>query len=281
MVIAAVVTALIVGAGAGATTGWFAGRSSRSAMATTTTAVSTLPTTTTTTSSTTTTSTTTTVPPTTVKAQPDIPALVRKITLSVVDIDATGTYTDSAGRRRSGSWSGSGFVIDSTGIIATNAHVVDGADTLTVSIHDGTAATATLLGMDVVNDLAVIRIDRTDLPALPLATSHSVVVGELVVAAGNALGMTGNPSITVGVVSGVDRSITLDNDVSMSNLLQTDAAISSGDSGGPLMLGTGEVIGIDTAGASSDGVNTAENIGFAIPITRAAPILRALAGLSA
>lgn len=273
VVLAAIVTALVVGATAGGVSGYLAGHPSGSGEPASTTSTTTAPTTT---LAPTTLATTTTSPPTTVPVTADIPALVQKVTLSIVDIVASGTFIDDAGRERQGTWEGSGFVFDSSGLIATNAHVVERADTLTVTIHDGTTAVATLVGKDTAEDLAVIRIDRRDLPALTLDAAHVVRVGETVVAAGNALGLAGDPTITVGVVSGVDRSITLEDSTTLQHLIQTDAAISSGDSGGPLMLPDGMVIGINTAGASDDGTFTAQNIGFAVPISLAAGILRSL-----
>ena len=204
--------------------------------------------------------------------------LVKKITLSVVDIEVEGTFIDEYGRLRSGSWAGSGFVIDAYGDIATNAHVVDGAETITVSVHDGTTSVATVLGSDSAADLAVIHIDRVDLPPLTLAPSRTLEVGDSVIAAGNALNLAGNPSITVGIISGLERTVDLDDGSQMSHLIQTDAAISSGDSGGPLLTASGDVIGVNTAGASSTSSTSAQNIGFAIPMSVAAPILFNFAG---
>ncbi len=226
-------------------------------------------------------STTTTVAPTepttTTIAAETLQQVVRRITMSVVDIEVSGRFVDQYGRKRYGTWVGSGFVMDSTGLIATNAHVVDGAETITVVIHDGTSTPGTVVGMDNDHDLAVVRVERTDLPPLELATDISLQVGDPVIAAGNALGLEGNPSITVGIISALNRSIDLNDGSSLTNLIQTDAAISSGDSGGPLLSEDGRVVGVNTAGAPSTDTTTAQNIGFAVPITVAAPILRALA----
>ena len=195
----------------------------------------------------------------------------------MVDIEVSGSFVDRNGRKRYGTWVGSGFVMDSSGLIATNAHVVEGAETITVVIHDGTTTPGTLVAMDTDHDLAVVRIDRTDLTALELATDVVLQVGDPVIAAGNALGLEGNPSVTVGIISALNRSIDLNDGASLSNLIQTDAAISSGNSGGPLLTEDGRVVGVNTAGASSTDTTTAQNIGFAIPISVAAPILRSLA----
>lgn len=217
----------------------------------------------------------TTIPPETLQQ------VIKRITVSVVDIQVNGTFVDAYGRNRGGNWSGSGFLFHGDGLIATNAHVVDGAETIVIEIHDGTTATATLVGTDPDHDLAVLRIERTDLPSLTLGNDLGLQVGDTVIAAGNALNLGGDPSITVGIISALGRTIDLDDGSTLSNLIQTDAAISSGDSGGPLLNLDGVVVGVNTAGASSNPSATIENIGFAVPISVAGPILRRLAGLSA
>jgi len=276
-----VVAALVLGGVAGGITGNLtAGHNGSSGAATTTTAApsTTLLATTTTAPPTTTTTVAPTEPPTTTTIAPEtLQQVVRRITPSVVDIEVSGSFIDRNGRKRYGSWVGSGFVMDSGGLIATNAHVVDGAETINVVIHDGTTTPGTLVGIDTEHDLAVVRIDRTDLTALELATDVVLQVGDPVIAAGNALGLEGNPSVTVGIISALNRSIDLNDGASLSNLIQTDAAISSGNSGGPLLTEDGRVVGVNTAGASSTDTTTAQNIGFAIPISVAAPILRSLA----
>lgn len=205
--------------------------------------------------------------------------MAERVTLSVVDLQVEGTYRDNYGDLQAGTWAGSGFVIASNGLIATNAHVVSGADRITVLIHDGTSATATVVGLDPEHDLAVIRVDRTGLTALTLNASATLRVGDRVIAAGNALNLVGKPSITTGIISALERSIVLYDGTVLSGLIQTDAAISSGDSGGPLLDEHGEVIGITTANAYDAYAFAAENIGFAIPIREAAPLLLRLAGL--
>lgn len=221
-----------------------------------------------------------TVAPTTIPPE-TLQQVIRRITLSVVDIQVNGTFVDAYGRNRYGNWSGSGFLFGSGGLIATNAHVVAGAETILIEIHDGTTAAATLVGTDPDHDLAVLRIERTDLPALVLGNDLDLQVGDTVIAAGNALNLGGDPSITVGIISALGRTIDLDDGSTLSNLIQTDAAISSGDSGGPLLNLDGVVVGVNTAGASSSVSATIENIGFAVPVSVAGPILRRLAGLSA
>lgn len=275
-----VVAALVLGGVAGGITGNLtAGHNDSSSAATTSTvAPSTTLQATTTTAPPTTTTVAPTEPPTTTTIAPEtLQEVARRITRSVVDIEVSGSFVDRNGRKRYGTWVGSGFVMDSSGLIATNAHVVEGAETITVVIHDGTTTPGTLVALDTDHDLAVVRIDRTDLTALELATDVVLQVGDPVIAAGNALGLEGNPSVTVGIISALNRSIDLNDGASLSNLIQTDAAISSGSSGGPLLTEDGRVVGVNTAGASSTETSTAQNIGFAIPISVAAPILRALA----
>ena len=280
-----VVAALLIGGAAGAIGGVVAGRQDRNRSAeevVPTTAAPTVPTTpqTTTTMAPTTVQTTTTLPPV---IGPTLQETIKTVLRSVVDLEVMGTYVDSLGHEQQGQWAGSGFVIDSSGVIATNAHVVTGADFIQVVTNDGTVLDAEVLGSDTHHDLAVVKVDLTDsasLPALELATDLVLELGDSVIAAGNALNLEGAPSITLGIISGLGRSIDFPDGSSLRNLIQTDAGISSGNSGGPLLTTTGRVIGINTAGAGSDSGVTAENIGFAIPITDAAPILRKLAGLS-
>lgn len=164
-----------------------------------------------------------------------------------------------------GSSSGSGFIISPDGYIMTNFHVVDGAEWVTVTLHDGTTLTAQVKGYDDRNDIALLKVDATDLPAAKLGSSNDLIVGDQVVAIGNPLG-TLSSTLTVGYIGGKERFISTDG--SMMNMLQTDAAINSGNSGGPLFNMKGEVVGITTAkisGLSSNG-STMEGLGFAIPM---------------
>ncbi len=159
---------------------------------------------------------------------------------------------------------GSGFIISSDGLIATNRHVVeDTAATYTVLTNDGKKYDAKVLSRDPVNDLAIVKIEATDLPTVPLGDSTELQLGQKVIAIGNALGEYSN-SITTGVVSGIGRSITAGTTTGSENLegvIQTDAAINPGNSGGPLLDIGGSVIGINTA-IDSQG----QSLGFAIPI---------------
>lgn len=161
---------------------------------------------------------------------------------------------------------GSGFIVSEDGLIVTNRHVVQDTDAeYTVFLPDGTSYPATVLARDPLQDLAVLQVDANDnqLAALPLGNSENLQMGQTVVAIGNALGEFQN-TISVGVVSGLGRNITASDGTtaeSIEDVIQTDAAINRGNSGGPLLNLAGEVIGINTAT-----VVGAQNIGFAIPI---------------
>jgi putative serine protease PepD len=170
---------------------------------------------------------------------------------------------------------GSGFVIDSKGDIVTNEHVVDGATSISVRFHDGTMAKATLVGSDKSTDVAVIKVDvpASQLHPLALGDSSTVQPGEGVVAIGSPFGLPG--SITSGIVSAINRTITAPNGFSISGAIQTDAAINHGNSGGPLIdVATNSVIGID-AQIESDSNDNA-GVGFAIPIDAAKSVANTL-----
>jgi serine protease Do len=163
---------------------------------------------------------------------------------------------------------GSGFIYSSDGRILTNNHVVEGADTLTVTLKDGTEVPARVLVTDPTHDLAIVKIDRTGLPAVALGDSSTLHVGQLLIAIGSPLGQF-TDSVTSGILSATGRTIDVRDSGSrrsehLTDLLQTDAAINPGNSGGPLLDSSGRAIGINTATASS-----AEGIGFAVPIDAA------------
>ena len=165
---------------------------------------------------------------------------------------------------------GSGFLIDKSGVILTNSHVVNGADKVTVTLKDGRVFEGKVRGFDDVTDLAVVKIDSKDLPVAPLADSDRVQVGDWAIAVGNPLGL--DNTVTLGIVSTLHRSSAqvglIDKRL---DFLQTDAAINPGNSGGPLLNDRGEVIGINTAIRAD-----AMGIGFAIPINKAKLIKDAL-----
>jgi serine protease Do len=167
---------------------------------------------------------------------------------------------------------GSGFIYDASGLILTNYHVVEGGGNLTVTLQDGRELPGRVATSDQEHDLAVVKIDATGLPTVAIGSSAGLKVGQLLVAIGSPLG-TFTDSVTSGILSATGRSITVGDPTTrqrrtISNLLQTDAAINEGNSGGPLLDASGRVIGINTASAAS-----AEGIGFAIPIDQAASIM--------
>lgn len=160
---------------------------------------------------------------------------------------------------------GTGFILTEDGFVITNYHVVEGGSTLTVTTCDGSEYDAILRGYDSTNDIAVLKIEAQGLQAVELGSSDDLIVGDQVVVVGNPLGEL-TSTLTVGYISAKDRVITTDG--SQINMLQTDAAVNSGNSGGPIFNMNGEVVGIITAkysGTSSSGA-TIEGIGFAIPI---------------
>jgi putative serine protease PepD len=200
--------------------------------------------------------------------QSDIASLVADVRPSIVAIHDSVTQTDIFGRIAEGQAAGTGFVLSTDGYIATNDHVIEGATDVTVDFSDGTTADATIVAGDPRSDLAVLKVDRTDLTPLPLGSSADLQVGEQLVAIGNALDLSGEPTVTTGIVSATGRSLTEPNGVKLVNLIQTDTAINPGNSGGPLLDMNGEVVGINTAIAGQ-----AQNVGFAIAIDHAMRVI--------
>ncbi len=169
--------------------------------------------------------------------------------------------------------SGSGVIYSKDGLIATNNHVVEGAQEIVVSLADGTTYNGKVLGTDPTTDLAVVKIDaKNPLTVAEFGDSDSLMVGEPAIAIGNPLGMEFRGSVTAGVISALNRSV--DVGERRFKLIQTDAAINPGNSGGALVNADGQVIGINSAKIAASGV---EGIGFAIPINEAKPILEELA----
>lgn len=172
---------------------------------------------------------------------------------------------------RRGQAAGSGVIISDDGLVLTNAHVVNGAARLSVRFADGTTRDADLVGAVATRDIALIRIrDASGLAAATLGSSAALSVGDDVIAIGNALDLGDAPTVTRGIVSAKDRSLDTGEAV-LENLIQTDAAINHGNSGGPLLNGAGEVIGINTAG-----IENASNLGFAIEIDAVKPLIEQL-----
>ena len=189
------------------------------------------------------------------------------------DVPAVVAVVDDGGPD-SGGAAGTGFVIDSDGVVVTNNHVVEGASEIRLVFSDGTERDAEVLGTDPRSDLAVLKVDASGLATVPLGDSDSVQVGDDVVAIGNALALEGGLSVTRGIISGLHREVETESGGVLPDLIQTDAAINPGNSGGPLVDAAGRVIGINTAIANP---SFAENVGFAIPIAIAMPIVDQLA----
>ncbi len=202
--------------------------------------------------------------------------IAEKLMPSVVGISTVSTeYRQSIFGTQQGTVqsSGTGFIVDENGYILTNSHVVDNGNSsqITVDLYDGSEYPGTVLWSDSSLDLAIVKIDAKNLQAVELGDSDDVQIGDYAVAIGNPLGRDFERSVTQGIISGLDRTITTTDGEStntMQGLLQTDASINSGNSGGPLINSSGEVIGINTAKASS-----AEGLGFAIPINTALPVI--------
>lgn len=175
-----------------------------------------------------------------------------------------------------GEATGTGVVVTSNGEILTNAHVVEGASEVRVRFAGDTEPVmARVLAADAGNDLALLKVNANDLVAATFAKPGSVRVGDQVVAIGYALALDGGPSVTTGIVSALKRTIFTESGA-LNSLIQTDAAISSGNSGGPLANMRGEVIGINTAVARGDGNSAANNIGFAISVDETLAVLTQL-----
>jgi S1-C subfamily serine protease len=193
----------------------------------------------------------------------------------VVYIQSQGVSggTDLFGQQQQGTATGSGFVVDKNGTIVTNAHVVDGASKVTVSLEEGgDAIDAKVLGVDNDSDVAVLKIDPNgkDLTVLPLGNSSKLEVGDPVVAIGNPFGL--QRTVTTGIVSALQRQVDAPSGFSISNVIQTDAAINPGNSGGPLLDANGNVIGINSQIETGGGQGSV-GIGFAVPINTVKDLL--------
>jgi S1-C subfamily serine protease len=205
-----------------------------------------------------------------------ITSLYEQIIPAVVEIDTVFDTTSGGGSRQlttpNPTGQGSGFFFDNMGHIVTNYHVVQNAKSVTIITHDGKTIEAKVLGTDAQNDLAVLEVstDKLDkISFLPMGDSDNIKPGQMAIAMGTPYGLEG--SITVGVVSGLGRSLASSSRRTIPNMIQTDAAINPGNSGGPLLNSKGEVIGINTAIQASS-----SSIGFAIPINTVKARLQAL-----
>lgn len=170
--------------------------------------------------------------------------------------------------------SGSGVVYGSDGYIITNNHVIDGASQISVTFADGARFTARLIGADPQTDLAVLLVERPDLAPISLGRSDTLVIGEPAIAVGNPLRLQGGPTVTAGIVSALNRTLSTDTGIPLYGLVQTDAPIAPGSSGGALVNARGELIGITTAIAVSD--VGAEGLGFAVPVDLAVGVVNDL-----
>ena len=190
----------------------------------------------------------------------------------VVGITTEVTYTNFFGMNSSSAVSGTGFIVSADGYILTNYHVIElaaqNAKDVNVILHDGTRYTAAIVGYEKYNDLAVLKIDAEGLSPVTFGDSSSISVGDTVYAVGNPLGEL-DFSMSTGHVSALDRLITSDESGVAINMFQIDAAVNSGNSGGPVYNAAGEVVGIVTAKYASTGV---EGLGFAIPVNDAVSI---------
>jgi len=200
-----------------------------------------------------------------------VPAIVARAVPAVVSITTRQIERDQFNQPVPTRGLGSGFILDARGYILTNAHVVEGAEEIKVTLTDGRKFRATRVGADSFTDLAVLKIDGPRLPTIALSERTALWVGETVVAIGNPLWIEGGPTVTVGVVSALGRSMEQEGLPLLHNMIQTDAAINPGNSGGPLLDLSGRVVGINTAVIAS-----AHGIGFAISATTVKPVLRAL-----
>ena len=201
----------------------------------------------------------------------DVAKVIAHMAPSVVTISA-----DIDSQFGQGQSTGTGVIVSSDGEILTNAHVVEGASEIRVRLAGETEPReARLLAADPGNDLALLRMSGDEFDAAVFADPGSVRIGDEVVAIGFALGLDGDPSVTLGIVSALDRTIGTDG-AFLDGLIQTDAAISSGNSGGPLVNARGEVVGINTAVARDTATSAATNVGFAISAREALPVIEAL-----
>lgn len=202
-----------------------------------------------------------TASPTSVTSLPDIAEVVEAVKPAVASIVAGKVAYNIFLQPVPEEAAGSGVIIDDRGYIITNNHVVEDAESITVTIPDGRSFDATIVGTDPLSDLAVVKVSSNDLPVASFGDSRSLAVGEWVVAIGNALALSGGPTVTVGVVSATGRTIQEQTGVTLYDVIQTDAAINPGNSGGPLINLNGEVVGINTAKVTSVEVS---GVGFAV-----------------
>jgi len=198
---------------------------------------------------------------------PNIVDTVERVRPAVVSIVAEIVSVDFFGRRQSNFGSGTGVIFDQSGLVLTNNHVIEGGVEIIVTKDDGSQVVAEVVGADRLSDLAVLDLPGDGYPFIPLEENGDLRAGEWVIAIGNALALPGGPTVTVGVVSALGRSIEASQGVTLYDLIQTDTSINPGNSGGPLLDLGGNLVGINTAvlrGSSQAGGTAVEGIGFAI-----------------
>jgi S1-C subfamily serine protease len=213
-----------------------------------------------------------TVPPAQGNGSANAASAASKVTPGVVDINTT-LETASATEQAAGT----GLILDSTGDILTNNHVVEGSISVRVTVQGRSGTySATVLGVDPSADLAVIHINASGLPTVKLANSSSLKVGDSVLAIGNALGLGGTPRVTEGYITGLDETITASengsNSETLNGMIRSDAEISPGDSGGALANTAGQVVGIITAGEATSFRTNTSSVAYAIPASAAAQV---------
>lgn len=210
----------------------------------------------------------------------DIPAILAKVEPAVVDITATGVTQNGFGTSQFED-AGTGMIISSNGLVLTNNHVISGATSIRVTLYGQTSSrVARVVGTDPAHDVALLQIvGASGLPTVTFGNSAALQVGDPVVAIGNALALQGTPTVTQGIVSALHRSITASANgytENLADMIQTDAPISSGNSGGPLVDAQGDVVGMNTAVIDSTGQTAAQNLGFAESIDSVLPIVKAI-----
>jgi S1-C subfamily serine protease len=199
-----------------------------------------------------------------------VSAVAKKAMPSVVGITTVSIQNDFIFGSRKAEGVGTGVIVDSRGYILTNSHVINDGNTenVTVLLSSGESLDSVVLWNDPILDLAVVKVEKINLPVAELGDSDDLIIGETAIAIGNPLGLTFERSVTAGIISGLNRSIPISYSESIDSLIQTDASINPGNSGGPLLNAKGEVIGINTAK-----IQSGEGLGFAIPINIAKPIV--------
>ncbi|MEX0796130.1 MAG: trypsin-like peptidase domain-containing protein [Acidimicrobiia bacterium] len=203
-----------------------------------------------------------TSPPATFIDSSTVSAVAERAIPSIVTVEVSGFF---------GTGGGSGVVYGNDGYIVTNSHVVARASSISIVFSDGARFPAEVIGTDPLTDLAVLRVERSDLTSIDIGSSASIDIGQAAIAVGNPLGLAGGPSVTSGIISALNRFLDVEAGTRLYGLIQTDAPITRGSSGGALLDGNARLIGITTAIAVSD--VGAEGLGFAVPIDIATGVI--------